>query len=231
MWPLLDAQGLTLSEDLIAEFDIPPMANSAMDGYAVKSGDVASASKLNPVLLPVDGYVAAGDVPKRPLSDGSAVRIMTGAPVPEGADAVVPFEDTDEEERRGDGGEITEIGVNLNAEYGDNIRPAGEDIGRGETVVKRGADITAGVIGVAASLGKTSIRVIRRPVIAIVSTGDELLEPGDERRPGKIYNSNAYSIAALAEKYGGIARIIGIAGDSIESLNRCLKRRLSAIWS
>ncbi len=221
--PLLDALGLTLAEDLIAEFDIPPMANSAMDGYAVKSADVASASEFNPVLLPVDGYIAAGDVPEKPLSDGSAVRIMTGAPVPEGADAVVPFEDTDEEERRGDGAQITEIGVNLNAEDGDNIRPAGEDVSKGETVVKRGVDITAGVIGVAASLGKTSIRAIRRPVIAIVSTGDELLEPGDERKPGKIYNSNAYSIAALVEKYGGISRVVGIARDSMESLESLLE--------
>ncbi len=221
--PLIDALGLTLAEDLIAEFDIPPMANSAMDGYAVKSADVASASKFNPVLLPVDGYIAAGDVPEKPLSDGSAVRIMTGAPVPEGADAVVPFEDTDEEERRGDGGQITEIGVNLNAEDGDNIRPAGEDIRAGETVAKRGVDITAGVIGVAASLGKTSIKAIRRPVIAIVSTGDELLEPGDEQQPGKIYNSNAYSIAALVEKYGGVSRVVGIARDSIESLEAMLE--------
>ena len=221
--PLLEALGLTLAEDLTAEFDIPPMANSAMDGYAVKSADVASASKFNPVLLPVDGYIAAGDVPEKPLSDGSAVRIMTGAPVPEGADAVVPFEDTDEEERRGDGRRITEIGINLNAVDGDNIRPAGEDVRNGEIVVKRGADITAGVIGVAASLGKTSIEAIRRPVIAIVSTGDELLEPGDERQPGKIYNSNAYSIAALVEKYGGISRILGIARDSIESLEALLE--------
>lgn len=220
--PLLDSLGLTLAEDLVAGFDIPPMANSAMDGYAVKSADVASASKFNPVLLPVDGYIAAGDVPEKPLSDGFAVRIMTGAPVPEGSDAVVPFEDTDEDERRGDGGNITDIGINLNAESGDNIRPAGEDVRAGETVVKVGVDITPGVIGVAASLGKTSINAIRRPVIAIVSTGDELLEPGDEREPGKIYNSNAYSIAALVEKYGGVARIVGIARDSIESLEALL---------
>ena len=221
--PLLDALGLTLAEDLVAEFDIPPMANSAMDGYAVKSADVAEASQFNTVVLPVDGYVAAGDVPEEALSGGSAVRIMTGAPVPEGADAVVPFEDTDEEDRRGDGGEITEIGINLDAKDGDNIRPAGEDVRQGDTVVEQGADITAGVIGVAASLGRTSVKAVRRPVIAIVSTGDELLEPGDEREPGKIYNSNAYSIAALVEKYGGIARLVGIARDSIESLEGLLE--------
>ena len=221
--PLLDAVGLTLAEDLTAEFDIPPLANSAMDGYAVKSTDVSAASKFNPVLLPVDGYIAAGEVPEKPLSERSAVRIMTGAPVPEGADAVVPFEDTDEDDRRSNGSDISEIGICLGAESGDNIRPAGEDVQAGQTVVKSGADITAGVVGVAASLGKTSVQAIRRPVIAIVSTGDELLEPGDERKPGKIYNSNAYSIAALVEKYGGIARIIGIARDSIESLEALLE--------
>ena len=221
--PLLDALGLTLAEDLTAGFDIPPLANSAMDGYAVKSADVASASKFNPVLLPVKGYIAAGDVPEGPLPDGSAVRIMTGAPVPDGADAVVPFEDTDEELRLSNGNDISEIGIHLDADAGDNIRPAGEDIRSGDTVVTRGVDITAGVIGVAASLGRTSVKAIRRPVIAIVSTGDELLEPGHQREPGKIYNSNAYSIAALVEKYGGIARIIGIARDSIESLESLLK--------
>ena len=108
--PLLDALGLTLDEDLVAEFDIPPMANSAMDGYAVRSGDVASASKYNPVLLPVQGYIAAGDVPTDPVEQGTAFRIMTGAPVPEGADAVVPFEDTDEESKSEDGGVISDIG-------------------------------------------------------------------------------------------------------------------------
>ena len=220
--PLLDALGLTLAEDLTAEFDIPPLANSAMDGYAVRTDDVRSASKFNPVLLPVKGYVAAGDVPMHPVSGGTAVRIMTGAPIPEGADAVVPFEDTDEEERRGNGAHISEIAIKLNAESGDNIRPAGEDIQQGETVVTAGTDLTPGVIGVAASLGRSSVQAIRRPVIAIVSTGDELVEPGEPRGQGKIYNSNAYSIAAMAEKYGAVANIIGIARDSIESLETML---------
>ncbi len=222
--PLLDALGLTLAEDLIAEFDIPPLANSAMDGYAVRTADVGSASKFNPVLLPVKGYIAAGDVPTHPVAKGTAVRIMTGAPVPDGADAVVPFEDTDEEERRKNGAEITEIGIKLHAEIGDNIRPAGEDIQSGEMVVTVGTELTPGVIGVAASLGRTSVKAVRRPVIAIVSTGDELVEPGEAREPGKIYNSNAYSIAAMAEKYGAVANIIGIARDSIESLEAMLSQ-------
>ncbi len=221
--PLLDALGLTLDEDLVAEFDIPPMANSAMDGYAVRSADVASASKYNPVLLPVQGYIAAGEVPTAPVEQGTAFRIMTGAPVPEGADAVVPFEDTDEESKSEDGGVISDIGIQLSAEPGENIRPAGEDIRAGETVVTSGAELTPGVIGVAASLGRTSVKAIRKPIVAIVSTGDELVNPGEEREPGKIYNSNAYSVAAMAEKYGAIANIIGIARDTIESLEAMLE--------
>ncbi len=220
--PLLDGLGLTLAEDLTSEFDIPPLANSAMDGYAVRSSDVTAATNSEPVFLPVEGYVAAGYVPDRPLAEGSAMRIMTGAPVPDGADSVVPFEDTDEDTRDPRADEITEIGIRLNAEPGENIRPAGEDIQRGATVVSRGSELTPGVIGVAASLGRTSVRVIRRPVVAIVSTGDELVEPGEKLGPGKIYNSNAYSVASMAEKHGAIAKVVGTARDSIESLETLL---------
>ena len=221
--PLLEALGLTLDENLVADFDIPPLANSAMDGYAIRTEDVSSASKYNAVVLPVKGYVAAGDVPTQPVAHGTAVRIMTGAPVPEGADAVVPFEDTDEDDRRKDGGEISEIGIQTGAEPGENIRPAGEDVQSGATVVAKGTEITPGVIGVAASLGRISVKAIRRPIIAIVSTGDELVDPGEERGPGKIYNSNAFSVAAMSEKYGAVAEIIGIARDSIESLEGLLE--------
>ena len=220
--PILDALGLIIAEDLVSDFDIPPLANSAMDGYAVRSADTAAASKYRAVLLPVNGYIAAGDVPDRPLEPGTAMRIMTGAPVPDGADAVVPFEDTDEESRRQNGSEISEIGIKIKAELGENIRPAGEDIERGETVVESGIEMTPGIIGVAASLGRTDVKAIRKPVIAIVSTGDELADPGEKLDPGKIYNSNAFSIAAMAERYGAIAKIIGIARDSIESLESML---------
>ena len=220
--PLLDALGLTLAEDLTASFDIPPLANSAMDGYAARAADIATASATEPVVLPVAGYVAAGHVPERPLAAGSAVRIMTGAPIPEDADVVIPFEDTDEESRGERASDLSEIGIRLNAEVGDNIRLAGEDIRRGETVVTKGAELSPGVIGVAASLGKRSVMAIRRPVVAIVSTGDELVEPGETLLPGKIYNSNAFSVAAMAEKHGAIAKIVGTARDSVASLETLL---------
>ena len=221
--PLLESLGLTLDEDLVADFDIPPLANSAMDGYAVRSVDIAAASRYNPVCLRVNGYIAAGDVPSKPVAPGAAMRIMTGAPVPEGADLVVPFEDTDEEIRRQSSEIISEININITADSGENIRPAGEDIQRGATVVAKGTEITPGVIGVAASLGRISVKAIRRPIIAIVSTGDELVDPGEERGPGKIYNSNAFSVAAMSEKYGAVAEIVGIARDSIESLEDLLE--------
>ncbi len=226
---LLDALGLVLAEDLVAEFDIPPLANSAMDGYAVRAEDVSAASSEMPQTLPVTGYVAAGQLPDSPIEPGTAVRIMTGAPIPANADAVVPFEDTDEDERlSADGSGLHEIGIRYAAGIYDNIRPAGEDIRSGQTVIRRGTELQAGAIGVAASLGRTQVKAIRRPIVAIVSTGDELLEPGEQRRAGKIYNSNAYSIAAVAQRYGAEPRIVGIARDTIESLNSLLDQSLDA---
>ncbi len=224
--PLLESRGRVLDEDLVARFDIPPLANSAMDGYAIRSEDVASASRTGPALLPVVGAVAAGELPDRPVPPGGAIRIMTGAPVPDDADAVVPFEDTDESERRRDGRTLDEISVRTSAHPGDNIRPAGEDIQAGELVLKRGTLMRPAEIGVAASLGQDTVRTIRRPNVAIISTGDELISPGSPPEPGKIYNSNAFSIAATVEQYGGNPRIMGIARDTIEALSEVLDASL-----
>lgn len=226
--PLLEAQGRVLDEDLVAGFDIPPLANSAMDGYAVRSADVASASGSQPVMLPVAGAVAAGELPDRPVPQGGAIRIMTGAPIPDDADAVVPFEDTDESERRRDGRTLDEISVKISAHPGDNVRPAGEDIAAGELVLRRGTVMRPAEIGVAASLGRDFVLTVRRPVVAIVSTGDELISPGSSLEAGKIYNSNAFSIAAMVERFGGIPRIMGIAKDTIEALSDILEASMDA---
>ncbi len=220
--PLLEACGRVLDEDLVATFDIPPLANSAMDGYAVRSADTSSASSERPRDLPVVGSVAAGELPDRPVPPGGAIRIMTGAPAPAGADAVVPFEDTDEMERRRAGAALDVIGIRTPAEPGDNIRPAGEDARAGEVVLKRGSLMRPAEIGVAASIGRKSVCAVRRPVVAIISTGDELLSPGEPHQAGKIYNSNAYSVAALVERFGGEPRVIGIARDTVKSLNEAL---------
>ncbi len=223
--PLLECLGQVLAEDLVAPFDVPPLANSAMDGYAVRAADLKRAGDA-PVTLPVSGLIPAGSLPEGPLKPRTAVRIMTGAPIPDGADAVVPFEDTDEVERRARSGPMSEISVRVAPRPGDNVRPAGEDIKSGATVLKKGSVMRPGEVGVAASLGRKSVRVIRRPVIAIVSTGDELLEPGQPHQPGKIYNSNAYSVAAAVQKYGGLPRVIGIARDTVQSLTAALEQAL-----
>ncbi|NQW16489.1 MAG: molybdopterin molybdotransferase MoeA [Chloroflexi bacterium] len=220
--PLLDAQGQVLAEDLIAGFDIPSLANSAMDGFAVRSADVGGASLDSPVELTVTGKVAAGELPDRPVDPDTAIRIMTGAPIPDGADAVVAFEDTDELERS----DRSAIGIRLDARVGENVRPPGEDVRSGEVVLAKGATLGPAEIGVAASLGLGEVSVVRRPVVSIVATGDELLEPGQQHRPGFVYNSNTFSIAAGVNKYGGITRIIGIARDTIESLNIALNEAL-----
>ena len=226
--PLIEALGMVLAEELRAEFDIPPLPNSAMDGYAVLTSDLAAASPGSAVELPVSGSVAAGSLPAGPLIAGTAVRIMTGAPLPEGADAVVPFEDTDELERQRHGAPGDAIGIRHSPKPGDNIRAAGEDMKRGDLAVRAGTMLRAGEIGVAASLGRRSVLAYKRPVVAIVSTGDELLEPGQPHEAGKIYNSNAYSVAAEVKKYGGVPRVIGIARDTIESLNEKLDEALDA---
>jgi molybdopterin molybdotransferase len=225
--PLVDTLGQVLAEDVVSPVDIPPLANSAMDGYAVRSVDTAGASTSSPVTLRVIGKVAAGELPSTAVRPGAAVRIMTGAPVPDGADAIVPFEDTDELERRGLAhgiGDFDRIVVRHPAGAGENVRRAGLDVARGSTVLRAGTAMRPGEIGVAASVGRRTLRVVRRPGVAIIATGDELAEPGAPAPAGKIYNSNSYSVAALVAKYGGVAHSLGIAGDTVDSLNSLLDR-------
>ena len=171
--PLLEAQGQVLAEDLIAGFDIPSLANSAMDGFAVRAADVVGASVDTPIELLVIGKVAAGQLPDRPVVPGAAIRIMTGAPLPDGADAVVPFEDTDELERS----DRSAIGIRLDAQLDENVRPPGEDVRSGEVVLARGATLGPSEIGCAASLGLGEVSVIRRPVVSIVAKVDRSRRP------------------------------------------------------
>ena len=226
--PLLDALGQVLAESLIAPISIPPLDNSAMDGYALRSSDISRASGESSVELRVIGHVPAGTVSDRVVEPGTALRIMTGAPVPRGADTVVAFEDTDEVERRESGGSMDAIGVRLAAEPGENIRPAGEDVEQGSTVLDAGTVLRAAELGVAASLGMATVPVIRRPVVAVLATGDELLEPGEPHRPGKIYNSNNFSVAASVKTCGGIPSVIGVARDTESSVEEALERALDA---
>ena len=226
--PILECLGQVLARDIKAGLDVPPHDNAAMDGYAVRSVDTASASQDNPILLKVIGEIAAGYVPDKKVTSGTAMRIMTGAPLPEGADAVVQFENTDEMERKSQKKPLKEIGILSPAEKRLNVRYKGEDIANGQLVLRKGTLLRAAEIGVLASLGIPRVAVIRRPVISVLSTGDELCDINEPLAPGKIYNSNAYSIAASILSCGGIPKIIGIGRDSVQSLNLKINEGLNA---
>lgn len=226
--PLLEALGQVLAQDVVAAFDVPSRDNSAMDGYAVRHQDVRGASREHPRVLRVIGILTAGQQPRQEVLPGTAIRIMTGAPVPPGADAVVPFEDTDEVERKAQGRTSEEVGILCQVQPGASVRPAAEDARQGELVLPRGTVLRPSHIGVVASLGYATARVIRRPQVAVLATGDELLSPSQPREPGKTYDSNSYSIAALVQTYGGVPSMLGIARDSLDSVNRMLDQGLSA---
>lgn len=226
--PLLEALGQTLAEDATSLHDIPPLDNSAMDGYAVQASSIQNASEDLPVTLRVIGSVAAGELPDTTVVPGTAVRIMTGAPVPPGADSVVPFEETDEIERRNSGLDMTEIGIKIAALEGSDIRPAGQDVRKGTRVLPAGTVLRPSEIGVLASLGFNGVKVVRRPVVAILSTGDELLNAGDPYSEGKIYDSNSYSVAASVQRYGGVPKLLGIARDNLDSMNAKLREAMEA---
>ncbi len=226
--PLLEALGQVLAEDAVASFDIPLLDNSAMDGYAVRHADIEGATPQRSRLLRVTGYVAAGQIPHTKVSEGTAVRIMTGAPIPPDADTVVPFEETDEVERSAEGRPIDEVLVRKEVTMGEFVRRAAEDVEKGEVTLHKGAVLRASEIGVLASLGYVSVKVVRRPVIAVLATGDELLEPGQKLEAGKIYDSNSYGIAALVKRYGGVPQVLGIARDNMDSMGEALDRGLEA---
>src|SRR5215468_2837332 len=185
---LTHARARVLAADIAAPRDVPPFRNSAMDGYAVRSADVATAAPARTVRLRVLETVAAGSVAGAPVREGTAIRIMTGAPMPDGADAVVRVEDTSE------AGEMVEIRAAAGA--GANVRHPGEDMRAGETVLVPGRVLRPADIGLIASIGLPMVRVARRARVAIIATGDELVDVGEPLGPGQIVNSNAYTLAA-----------------------------------
>ena len=226
--PILEADGQVLAEDVEARFDIPPLDNSAMDGYAVRTADIGGASEASTVSLRVTGSVAAGQLPSGSVEPGTAIRIMTGAPIPDGADAVVPFEDTDEVERRASGRTLSEIGIREEVPSSANVRPAGQDVRTGERVLESGTVLRSSEIGVLAALGRSSVRVIRRPVAAILATGDELVDVGEDLRPGSIYDVNSYGVATAVRRAGGVPNLLGIARDNLDDLDAKLQTGLEA---
>ena len=226
--PILEADGQVLAEDVEGRFDIPPLDNSAMDGYAVRTEDIRGASEASAVSLRVTGSVAAGQLPTCGVEPGAAIRIMTGAPIPDGADAVVPFEDTDEVERRASGRTLSEIGIREEVPPTANVRPAGQDVRAGERVLESGTVLRSAEIGVLAALGRSSVRVIRRPVAAILATGDELVDVGEELHAGSIYDVNSYSLSVAVRRAGGVPRLLGIARDNLDDLDAKLQTGLEA---
>ena len=222
--PILQALGQVLAEDVVSPIYLPPLDNSAMDGYAVLHRDIKSASSRSPRTLQILGQVAAGQMSTEEVVEGSAIRIMTGAPLPRGADTVVPFEETDEVDRKAKGLGLGEIGIREGLPKGSHVRPAGEDVRKGEMVLKNGTVLRPSEVGVLASLGMEKVRVIRRPAVAILATGDELLTLGEPVEPAKIYDSNTYSLAASVLRYGGNPQILGIARDNLEDMNQKLSQ-------
>ncbi|MBI2987063.1 MAG: molybdopterin molybdotransferase MoeA [Deltaproteobacteria bacterium] len=216
--PILQAAGRVLCEDVCSRRSVPPFSNSAMDGYAVRWQDVAEASPANPVTLRILESVPAGYVAKRRVVEGSAIKIMTGAPLPRGADTVVRVEHT---ESAGD-----DVRINRVDGSGSHIREAGEDIQKGQMILEKGKVLSPADIGLMASVGKSRVRVYRRPTVGVISTGDELLEVGDRPRAGKIVNSNSYTLAAAIRETGAISVALGIVRDKRKSLASVFKRAL-----
>jgi molybdopterin molybdotransferase len=226
--PILDCLGQVLAEDVYSTIDIPPLDNSAMDGFAVRAEDTRGASKSYPRYLTVIAELAAGSMPTREVKSGTTIRIMTGAPLPKGADAVVQFEDTDEVARKSSQDDLAQIGILHQAERELNVRCRGEDIAKGTLVLEKGRVLRPSEIGVLASLGYSTASVIRRPVVSVLATGDELIDIELPLAPGKIHNSNTYAIAAQVLRYGGIPKILGIGRDSVQSLNEKIDEGLDS---
>ena len=214
--PYTDTLARVLAQDAIAETPVPPFAQSAMDGFAVRAADTRLATPAAPITLEVLGTLGAGHLTSWTVAPGTAVRIMTGAPIPDGADAVIKREDT----------AFTAQAVTLAnpARPHDHIVPAGRDIPIGTTVLRGGDVVTPWAIGIFASLGLTQIRVHQRPRVAILALGDELIPPHMPLAPGRIRVSNLYAVTAGVTQYGGLARNLGIAGDRLEAIEGALSR-------
>lgn len=199
--PLAEAQGLVLAEDVVAQLALPVFDNSAMDGYAVRAEDTSTATPEHPVVLPVAEDIPAGRTDELTLQAGTAHRIMTGAPLPAGATAVVPVEDTD--------GGVDVVSIRAPREAGRHIRRAGEDVAPGTTVLRQGQVVTPAVLGLAAALGIAELRVVPRQRVLVISTGSELVTPGTALRPGQIYESNSIMLAGAVRDAG--AELVGVA--------------------
>ncbi|MFF9781528.1 molybdotransferase-like divisome protein Glp [Streptomyces nigrescens] len=234
---LLDAQGCVLVEDITVPVALPPFDNSSMDGYAVRAADVADATESAPAVLTVIGDVAAGSGELPGTGPGQAVRIMTGAPVPPGADAVVPVEWTDGGTGQGPAATMRahsaapqdaggEVRVHRPAAAGAHIRARGSDVTEGEPALRAGTVLGPSQIGLLAAIGRGTVRVHPRPRVVVLSTGSELVQPGEALGPGQIHDSNSFQLTAAARDAGAIAYRVGAVADDAETLRSTLEDQL-----
>ena len=229
--PLSESLGLVVAKDVLARDNVPGFDNSAYDGYAVQAADLARASAATPARLRVVDEIPAGRVSPVTLQSGEAARIMTGAPVPEGADAVVAFEDTDRTDwgylgtdPRSHNTDRRVVAVLEKVDSGENVRPAGGDISAGSVVVKAGRRLGPAEIGVLGSVGVTSVRAHPRATAAIVPTGDEIVEIDAGIRAGEVRNSNAWALEAATTALGAEPRRLPITGDTVEALQAAMTK-------
>jgi len=216
--PLMEAFGLAAAEDVHASVALPGFDNSAMDGYAVAHDDVSSATEESPVHLPVVGEIGAGQATLLAVSPGTAAKIMTGAPVPAGADSVVPYEWTD----RG----VANVVISRAPEKGQHVRPKGQDITVGDLLVEEGTVLGARQIGLLAAVGRPSVRSRPRPRVVVMSTGSELREPGSSLGHDSVYDGNSFLMAAAARQAGAIAYRVGIVPDEPRAFLSALNDQL-----
>jgi len=217
---ILDSLGRVLGEDIHAPYNIPPWDNSAMDGYAVRHQDIEGASLQNPAELVVVADLPAGYTAQRAISRGEAIRIMTGAPIPGGCDTVVKVEDTRAEQDR--------VRIFNPPARGEHIRRAGEDVTQGSLVLSRGSIIRPAAVGMLSSLKRSVVSVFQRPRVAVISTGDELIDVDGDLTAGKIVGSNTYSLASLVKDAGAQPMVLGIARDNPEALRAIFRAALAA---
>ena len=216
--PLSHASGRVLCQDVVAQHNIPAFKKSAMDGYAVIASDTLPASLSRPVRLTVVEEIRAGSVAEKAVNPGTTIKVQTGAPIPQGADAVIKYEDVDRE------GDV--IFITRALPPGENVVPVGEDVKQGDIIARRGTMITPPMVGVFAGLGMNRVPVFRKVRISISNTGDELLDPSQELQPGKIYNRTLFALAARCRELGTVPIDLGISPDDVKATTARIARGL-----
>jgi molybdopterin molybdotransferase len=229
--PVAQCAGRTLAKDISAPGDLPPFANSGMDGFAVRAADVQAATANAPVRLKIIADIPAGSTTSAILQTGQAARIMTGAPLPGGADAVVPVEDTDLHASlpaSSPAAQVPEqVSVLRGVRVGDFVRPRGQDVRQGQTLLNKGRKLQPQDTGILAAIGLAQVQVFRRPRVALFSSGDELVPPGQALKPGQIYDSNSFMLAAILEREGAQVIRLGNAPDDPDQIELLLSKAIT----